>query len=233
MREIKAIFFDCGGTLIEGQVPWHELFQLSLRLVRHPLPLKEMVTRYEAAVRRMTADKQAAASFGTAKTAKAPKLDTYVAQEFGLSEGVLRNAVDEVLYDYPEARHLVCVDGVVEVLTALKSRGYRLGVISNWSADLPQVLSLMSLKQHFEGIFASEAMGYAKPHAASFLIPLERLGLTPGQAAYVGDLYDVDCVGAREVGLTPVLYDPLRLHLHRDVPNIGHFSELLSLFLGV
>jgi len=229
MREIKAIFFDCGATLLEGEMPWYELYLQALALARHPLPLREMIIRYEAAVRRMTAAKQTAASPNAGRT---PRLATYIAEEIGLSERRLGAAVDEVLFDHPEARRLVCVNGVVEVLTLLGYRGYRMGVISNWSADLPQTLTALELKEHFEGIFASETMGYAKPNPAAFLIPLERLGLTAGQAAYVGDLYDVDCVGAREVGLTPVLYDPLRLGLHPDVPTVGHFHELVDLFLG-
>jgi len=229
MQQIRAILFDCGGTLVEGAMPWYEVYRRALNLARHPLPQTEMVARYEAAIRRMTSDRTLAVSIRTGSTAG---LASYLAEEFGLSEDRLRLALDEVVYDYPEARHMVPVDGVPEVLEQLKQRGYRLAVVSNWSVDLPRVLSAAHLDQHFEGIFASEAVGYSKPHAAAFLVPLERLGLTPGISAYVGDLYDVDVAGSRDVGLTPVLFDPLGLGLHPDVLAIRRLRDLLSVFTG-
>jgi HAD superfamily hydrolase (TIGR01549 family) len=230
MKEIRAIIFDCGGTILEGEMPWHEVYQEALRLARAPLGLRPMAVRYEAAIRRVTADKAAAVS---SRAETMPRFSAYLAAEFGMPEERLRQAVAEVLFDHPEARLLAPVADIAEVLELLKSRGYKLGVISNWSADLPSILRAVELKLVFDGIFTSEALGFAKPNPAAFLVPLERLGLTPGVSAYVGDLYDVDVVGAREVGMTPILHDPLGLRLHPDVLAISHMSQLLDLFLGV
>jgi len=95
------------------------------------------------------------------------------------------------------------------------------------------VLAQLGVRHHFEAVFASEALGYAKPDPAAFLVPLDRLGLTAGVTAYVGDLYDVDVLGAREVGMTPVLVDALGLGLHEDVLTVRHLSELLGVFTGI
>ena len=108
-----------------------------------------------------------------------------------------------------------------------------MAVISNWSADLPTTLNQLGLRKFFDGIFASEAIGYAKPDPAAFLVPVDRLGLTPGVTAYVGDIYPIDILGAREAGLEPVLVDPMRLGLHADVPTIDHIARLLDTFRGV
>jgi putative hydrolase of the HAD superfamily len=178
----------------------------------------------------MVADRIAVAENREARTGG---LAGYLAQEFGLSERQLELALDEVLFDHPEARHLVPVVGAAETLADLRRLGYRLAVISNWSADLPRTLSLTGLKDHFDGIFASEALGYAKPHAAAFLVPLDRLGLTPGEAIYVGDLYHIDVLGAREVGMEAILVDPLGLGLHPDVTTVACLSELPALLPGV
>jgi len=194
-----------------------------------PMALVAVVRAYEQAVRRMAADRVAVAENREARTGG---LAAYLAQEFGLSERQLELALDEVLFDHPEARHLVPAVGAAETLADLRERGYRLAVISNWSADLPRTLSLMGLKDHFDGVFASETLGYAKPHAAAFLVPLDRLGLTPGETLYVGDLYDIDVRGAREVGMQTVLVDPLGLGLHPDVPTIACLSELTGLLPG-
>jgi putative hydrolase of the HAD superfamily len=51
-------------------------------------------------------------------------------------------------------------------------------------------------------------VGVEKPNARIFQMALERAGLGPGQAVYVGDLYSVDVLGARAAGLPAVLLDP-------------------------
>jgi len=47
-----------------------------------------------------------------------------------------------------------------------------------------------------------------KPDPRIFQIALERAGLEPAQAAYVGDLYSIDVLGARAAGLRAVLMNP-------------------------
>lgn len=230
MKDVEAILFDVGGTLLVGRMPWYELYRRALELAGQPLSWHELAEAYEKAVRHMAAARQAAMSpeGGEVRT-----LYAYLADVLGLPERRLRQAVDEALYDHPEARHLACADGAVEVLEALRSRGYRLAVLSNWSATLPRTLAQVGLAMLFEAVFASESLGHWKPSAAAFLVPLDRLGLTPGRAAYVGDLYDVDVVGAREVGMRAVLVDPLGLNLHPDARTVTHLAELLALFAGV
>ncbi len=231
MRDVKAILFDAGGTLIEGAMPWYELYQQALTLTDHPMSERAMVEGYEKAIRRMTADKQTAVSAESPAATRA--FNSYLADAFGLSERRLQMALDEVIFDHPEARHLVPAVAADQVLHVLRERGYRLGVISNWSADLPRVLQQLGLRDCFDAVFASESLGHAKPAAAAFLVPLSRMGLTPGESAYVGDLYDVDVLGSREVGMWPVLVDRLELRLHNDVTTVTELVDLLNLFHGV
>ena len=227
MHPVKAIIFDVGNTLVEGGMPWYEYYRLALQRTGHPMQFRRMVEAYEGAIRRMTSDRVAV---GNGRQGQIVGLNSYLAEGFGLSLRQLELALDEVLFDHPEVRHMVRAHSAAEVLGELRLRGYRLGVISNWSADLPRTLSLIGLKDFFGGVFASEALGYSKPHAAAFLIPLERMDLTPGQAVYVGDLYDVDVIGARGVGMQAVLVDPLDLALHADVTTVASLRELLEVF---
>ena len=227
MPSISAILFDAGGTLVQGAMPWWDFYALALQLTRHPMPLRDMVVAYETAIHRMVQDRQSAV---TARPGAAPGLNAYLAKEFGLSQSRLQQALDEVLYDRPEARRMVCIDGAKEVLAELKRRGYRLAVVSNWACDLPDSLALLGLDEYLEAVFASETLGFSKPSNAAFLLPLDRLGLVAASAAYVGDLYDVDIWGASRVGLTPVLFDPLQLRLHPDVRSVASLWQLLDLF---
>jgi FMN phosphatase YigB (HAD superfamily) len=49
---------------------------------------------------------------------------------------------------------------------------------------------------------------------------------------HVGDLYEVDVVGARSAGLEAVLVDVADLSTHRDVTRIHSLAELPAL-IGV
>lgn len=227
MPTIKAILFDAGGTLVQGAMPWWDFYALALQLTSHPMSLRKMVVAYETAIRRMVQDRQSAV---TARPGGAPGLNAYLAREFGLPEARLQQALDEVLFDRPEAQRMVCIDGAKEVLAELQRRGYRLAVVSNWGCDLPDSLDHLGLAEHLEAVFASETIGYSKPSNAAFLLPLDRLSLSAASTAYVGDLYDVDVWGASRVGLTPILFDPLELQLHPDVRSVASLWELLELF---
>ena len=51
-------------------------------------------------------------------------------------------------------------------------------------------------------------MGFEKPDPRIFQAALEPLGIAPEGVLYVGDIYEVDVVGARRAGMDVVLLDP-------------------------
>jgi FMN phosphatase YigB (HAD superfamily) len=52
------------------------------------------------------------------------------------------------------------------------------------------------------------------------------MGVRPDEAVYVGDIYEVDVVGARRAGMSVVLVDPLSNHTGRDVTSVRSIAEL-------
>ncbi|HXG64093.1 MAG TPA: HAD-IA family hydrolase, partial [Blastocatellia bacterium] len=74
-------------------------------------------------------------------------------------------------------------------------------------------------------------VGVEKPDRRIFHIALEKAGVSAQEAAYVGDLYSVDVLGARQAGLLPVLYDPYQLNPEADclkIQTIGDLPVLLK-----
>ena len=59
-----------------------------------------------------------------------------------------------------------------------------------------------------------------------------RAGVGPGEAAYVGDLYSVDVLGARAAGLLGVLIDPRGYWGPRDCPRARDAAHAVRLLLG-
>ena len=112
------------------------------------------------------------------------------------------------------------------LLADLRRRGFRLGVISNWGTDLPDYLARNGLAKYFHVIIASEAVGSAKPHREIFLRGLAAVDCPPPSAIHVGDDYWADVVGAREIGMWPILIDRRREDPHVDCITIARLRDL-------
>ena len=89
-------------------------------------------------------------------------------------------------------------------------------------------LERLAISCHFEVIVDSHEEGVEKPDPRLFRIALERTKARPETTAYVGDLYHVDAVGAREAGLFPILLDPAGLHADKPVCRISSLLDLES-----
>jgi HAD superfamily hydrolase (TIGR01509 family) len=98
--------------------------------------------------------------------------------------------------------------GTRESLDRLRAAGLRLGVISNSDGRVEEALVAAGLRDCFEVVLDSALVGVEKPDPAIFRAALAALDVAPSQALYVGDLYDVDVVGARAAGMDAVLLVP-------------------------
>jgi putative hydrolase of the HAD superfamily len=90
---------------------------------------------------------------------------------------------------------------VLPALAALRSRGLKLAVISNWDERLPRLLAALGLAGAFDAVVYSQAAGVEKPHAAIFVQALERLAVAPHRALHVGDNAREDVEGAEAAGM--------------------------------
>jgi putative hydrolase of the HAD superfamily len=116
-----------------------------------------------------------------------------------------------------------------DVLTELRRRGLRLGVVSNADGRVPAGLAECGLAEHFVAIVDSHLVGVEKPDPRIFGIALEQCGSKAADAVYVGDIYEIDVRGARAAGLTPILLDPLDAYGEVDCLRIDSLTRLLDL----
>ncbi|HEX5633437.1 MAG TPA: HAD family hydrolase, partial [Gemmatimonadales bacterium] len=138
----------------------------------------------------------------------------------------------EVLLGLHVERHLWASSDarVAGALARLRDAGFRMGVVSNSDGRAASALEVCGLLDFFEIVIDSGAVGVEKPDPRIFALALDRMGLAPRDALYVGDLYEVDVVGARAAGLDVVLLDPAGLHGHRDVrtaPDVVALADML------
>jgi len=108
---------------------------------------------------------------------------------------------------------------VLPAFEALRARGLRLAVISNWDDRLPGLLDALGLGPYLTAVVYSSDVGTEKPDPAIFEVALERLGLEwPEAVLHVGDSLRHDVEGAQAAGMRAV-------HLDRDgskggMPNL-------------
>ena len=119
-------------------------------------------------------------------------------------------------------------EGARETLAALASRGYRLGVISNADGRVRKLLENAGLAEHLEIILDSAEVGLEKPDPRIFLAATGQLGLPPAACAYVGDLYEIDILGAEAAGLSAILIG--RCPAPETVERVAGLDELLAIF---
>lgn len=78
-------------------------------------------------------------------------------------------------------------DDVPRALAALRERGVRLAVISNFDCRLLAIFRHLGIAGAFEHVILSSETGSDKPDPRIFRIALEKMGVTPAEALHVGD----------------------------------------------
>ncbi|MEO6068607.1 MAG: HAD-IA family hydrolase [Gemmatimonadota bacterium] len=142
--------------------------------------------------------------------------------------------VQRVLWALHADRHLwTGVDpGTAPALGRLRDARIGLGVVSNSDGRVAEALEAVGLAEYFTVVVDSKLAGFEKPDPRIFLPALEALEVGPAESLYVGDLYEVDVVGARRAGMAAVLLDPAGLHASRDVPTAPDVAAVVDRLLG-
>ena len=123
--------------------------------------------------------------------------------------------------------HFALFDDALPSLQALKARGLILALVTNVETGMDVVSRQLGLEKLIDVIATSGEVGQDKPAARIFLAAMERAGVTADEVVHVGDQYAVDVVGARGVGIAPLLLDRYDLSPGvTDCPRIHSLSEV-------
>ena len=141
--------------------------------------------------------------------------------------------VRECLRQMHGERHLWCSvhEHTHGALARLRAAGLRLGIVSNGDGRVDQALSAAGLREYFDVVIDSSVFGTEKPDPAIFWAALEALDVAPEEALYVGDLYDVDVVGARAAGMDAVLLTSGEVGQNPPCRTAASIDELVDALL--
>jgi HAD superfamily hydrolase (TIGR01509 family) len=235
-RRYDAVLFDMGYTLVYFEPPQEVITQQALRAAGVERSATEIATAVDAvwgdyyrdaAIATFPAtaeyDRQVQLTLGRRLLARLGLDDDRATLERYSEAARDRFGQPGVLRPYPET---------VGVLAALRARGYRLGIVSNWSWNLQERVVQAGLDGFFEVVWASAYAGCNKPHPGIFRQALARLNLPPGRALFVGDSYEHDVVGARSAGLDVALLDRAGTAQNFDCPVIRDLEGIWDLLGG-
>ncbi|MFH1141919.1 MAG: HAD family hydrolase [Chloroflexota bacterium] len=129
----------------------------------------------------------------------------------GLLERISRDTFARILNRYADSffeSPPALVEGVPDMLSTLKDKGYRLGIISNPGQTPGRLvrayLEDLDIIHYFDHATFSDEVRLSKPAPAIFLHTLASMGCLAEQVVHVGDHLRDDVLGAQQVGIATV-----------------------------
>jgi putative hydrolase of the HAD superfamily len=228
---IKAVFFDFYNTLISFDPPREELQvtacrEFGIEIERKAIPrgywfADDFMSRENARSpihKRSQADELAFWSDYEAIILKRAGVD--VGKDLALRIFTRARQLD---------RRLVLFDDALPIIRTLRGRGKILGLVSNLSRALDGHCNELGLTPYIDFALTSSEIGAEKPHPPIFLAALERAGVSASEAIHVGDQYHSDVVGAKGVGINPLLLDRDGFWEGvNDCPRIRSLGEIVN-----
>ena len=199
LGNIKVVTFDAGGTLI------------------HPHPSASAVYAEVLAQHRITIQPPALEHlFSTAlqKAQSTVREDINEKTEKEFWRGIVRDTIgrycpqkekfgdvfEDIFDAFASASRWKAAEDASETLSSLKSRGYRLALLSNADKRYRQVFAEMGLEKLLEHLFISSEIGYEKPDGRIFT-HVQKLMQVPAESIlHVGDSPWRDGKGAADAG---------------------------------
>jgi len=213
---IRAVFFDAGNTLLELN---YGVIADRLRAEGHAVsPEAVRAAEYRARIR---LDPHLGPGASTESRDVFRLYTGYLLEGLGIARDGAADRLCEALREYnppvglwnlpaPEAR---------AVLEGLAARGLRIAVVSNSNGSVEAILREVGLLDRLDAVVDSAVVGIEKPDPRIFRRAARALGIEPGEAVHVGDLYSVDVLGARAAGCRAILLDPVGAWPPLDCPT--------------
>ena len=216
---VKAVFIDYMGTTVDEHSP--EMAEIVRRICKNSsIHDPKQVQRFILDNRRgYEADSY---------------LDSYLTQD-EIVDRLISDMVDQIgLTDEPSVlrgliqSHWVNTSVFPDARTFFDQCPVPIYIITNIGLPyMERALQRNGLKA--AGVVSADAARAYKPHREIFDEALRVSGCTPDEVVHIGDSNDTDVVGARSVGIRPVLLLRGRARQHGDVDAADSLEQVLEL----
>jgi len=216
MAPLRVIFFDVGNTLL---FPNRAKMLAPLAADRHPT-----LGRWQALERRTKKEFDQGMAKGRVDHGFWWTFHSMLLEEAGEAIDV-RGALVENTQNSGNWDQIL--PGTREALERIR-RNFRIAVISNADGGIERILSRCGIADCFETITDSGVIGCEKPRVEIFRAALQAMNADASESLYVGDVYSVDYLGARNAGMEAVLFDVSGAYRDLDVPRVESLAGLES-----
>jgi FMN phosphatase YigB (HAD superfamily) len=214
MKPRRVIFFDVGNTLL---FPNRAKILAPIAIERHPT-----LEQWQAVERKTKAEFDREMQSGGVDHGFWWRFHTYLLEQLGESLAVRDELVDNTRNS---ANWDQILPGTGEVLERIGGN-FRIAVISNSDGGIERVLSRCGIAGCFESITDSGNVGVEKPRREIFEAALSAMKARADESLYVGDVYSVDYLGARNAGMEAVLLDVSGAYREREAPRVESLEQL-------
>lgn len=215
MPKFKYIFFDVGNTLL---FPNRAQILAPLSPDDHP-----SLSAWQALERRTKHEFDRGLMTGKVDHGFWWTFHTHLLEDLNAFDPRTRDALVENTQNSSNWNQIL--PGTRQALDRIK-QDYATAVISNSDGRIDAVLSRCGICDCFASITDSGNVGHEKPHPAIFAAALKQMKADAAQSLYVGDLYSVDYVGARNAGMQAIIFDVAGTYRDRDLPRVETLAEL-------
>ena len=225
MSRLETIFLDAGGVLI-----FPNWWRISETLATHGV--------HVAPDALAAAEPHAKRQLDRSRTIDATNDEkrgwlyfNLILEQAGITPDARTQAALEELHVYHRQSNLweYMPDFVLPALRRLRALQLQLVVVSNANGTVEALAQRLGLTECVECVLDSFVEKVEKPDPRFFEMALQRSGARRDSTIHVGDLYEVDVVGARAAGIEPVLLDVARLYPDADCRRIHSLDEVVTL----
>jgi putative hydrolase of the HAD superfamily len=214
MTERRVIFFDVGNTLL---FPNRAKMLAPIAEDDHP-----SLEEWQALERRTKQEFDDGMQAGRVDHSFWWTFHTHLLEDLGRDTSVrdtlVQNTQNSANWDQ-------ILPGTREALERIAAK-FRIAVISNADGGIERILSRRGIADCFESITDSGIVGVEKPRAEIFEAALKQMKARAEQSLYVGDVYSVDYLGARNAGMDAVLFDVSGAYRDRGAARVESLTQL-------
>ena len=118
-------------------------------------------------------------------------------------------------------------DGAIKFLTALKNKGIKTAICSDMTAHIQyRKIARLGLNDLIDCVLTSEETETEKPSPINFHYALDKTGVRPEEAVYIGDSVDKDIKGALGVAIRPVFFTAKREFTPQEgILNVADYND--------
>ena len=234
MRAIDTVLFDLDDTLHDDTTAYRTAARtVADGLARsHGVDAAALVDAYDRAAMGFWST-LTTASLAAPIAGEREKMWHEALRSVGLDDAELARTAAGA-YVAARAGILSLSPGALDLLVALRERGYKLGLVTNgFAATHQDKIDRLGLRERMDAFFLADEVGMVKPDPELFRHACRVLGSEPARTAMVGDRYDRDIRGAHGLGMFTVLIDVHRAPIPAGVSGPDAVVSSIADVLGV